>query len=368
MHRTKKYLALGVTVAVTLGLASCSSEEDGPGLGGSADVATQGGLVVNGELIADAELFEAAKDQTLTLYTSYQESSEAEFLKAFTHDTGIKVDMVRLVPAQLAERTLTEAGANKLPADVIRISDFRFVQQMEEAGVWQDYVPPTSEGLEDEIIVDNGMVAKVLHPVFTFSYNTNLVTEAEAPKSWMDLTDPKWAGSVSIIRGTGGGVMDSFNMFAETELDPGYWDALAAQEPIIYDGGLPAVDAIAKGEVKVGHSGTANVNIMVTNSGAPLQYVIPEEGLVTFDYYLGIAGSSKNIEAAKVFSNYNLSKRGQSVIASMGDYSVRKDVEPPTSLGMQLPALDSGKVWRSRVEDPSVVHAAREEWATAFGY
>jgi iron(III) transport system substrate-binding protein len=134
------------------------------------------------------------------------------------------------------------------------------------------------------------------------------------------------------------------------------------------DGGLPAVDAIAKGEVKVGYSGTANVNLMVTNSGAPLQYVIPEDGLITFDYYLGVASSSKNVEAAQVFSNYNLSKRGQSVFSKVGDCSIRTDVEPPTSLGVQLPALDSGKVWRPGIEDADLVQAAREEWAAAFGY
>lgn len=369
MQKPKKHLAVGVALVATLGLASCSNDaEAGPGLGGDAEVATQDGLVIDGELIADADLYEAAKDQTLTLYTSYQESSEAEFLKAFTHDTGVKVDMVRLVPAQLAERALSEAGGGKLPADVIRVSDYKIVQQMEDAGVWQDYVPSTAEELSDDIVIDGGQVVKVLNPVFTFSYNTNLVSEDEAPTSWADLVDPKWAGSVSIIRGTAGGVMDTFNRFAETELEPGYFDALAAQQPLIYDGGLPAVDAIAKGEVKVGHSGTANVNLMVTNDGAPLQYVIPEEGLVTFDYFLGITSSSENVEAAKVFSNYNLSKRGQSVFSKVGDYAVREDVDPPTSLGVQLPALDSGKVWRPTMEDPALVQEARQKWATAFGY
>jgi iron(III) transport system substrate-binding protein len=133
-------------IRTSCGPGSSNSTSRSSNFGGDANVGTESGLVINGEVIADAELYDAAEGQTLMLYTSYQESSEAEFLKAFTHDTGINVDMVRLVPAQLAERALAEAGAGKLPADVIRISDFKLVQQMQNAGVWQDYVPPYNRG------------------------------------------------------------------------------------------------------------------------------------------------------------------------------------------------------------------------------
>lgn len=362
----KKYLAVGVALIAALGFTSCGATNGSSGMGGDAEVNATDGLVIDGELIADAELYDVAKNQTLTLYTSYQESSETEFLKAFTNDTGIKVEMMRLVPAQLTERVLAETGAGKLPADIIRVSDHKLVQKMADADVWQNYIPEASKSLSPEIVVNDGEVVKALYPIFTFSYNTNLVSTEDAPTSWADLADTKWAGKISIIRGTGGGVMDTFNQFVESKLDPDYWDKVSALQPIIYEGGIQVVDAVAKGEAAVGHSGTANVNLMVTNDSAPLQYVIPEEGLVTFDYFLGLTKSSENIEAAKVFSEYNLSKRGQTVFSKVGDYSVRNDVEPPTSLGVKLPELDSGKVWRPSMADTEAELKARNQWAAAF--
>ena len=49
--------------------------------------------------------------------------------------------------------------------------------------------------------------------------------------------------------------------------------------------------------------------------------------------------------------NYNMSRRGQQVFADLGDYAVNPEIAPPTAVGVKLPAIDSGKVWRMSVED-----------------
>src|SRR6476620_5152696 len=60
---------------------------------------TSNGLVVNGEQIADQQLWAAAEAEgSLNLYTGYTENTEAALLKQFTPDTGINVNHVRLTP------------------------------------------------------------------------------------------------------------------------------------------------------------------------------------------------------------------------------------------------------------------------------
>src|SRR5690625_2006768 len=70
-----------------------------------------------------------------------------------------------------------------------------------EKDIITTYIP---ESAEDWEVVDDGI--KVKHEddyyvgveifVLGFAYNTELVSEEEAPKTWEDLLDPKWEGKI----------------------------------------------------------------------------------------------------------------------------------------------------------------------------
>ncbi|RZI86333.1 MAG: iron ABC transporter substrate-binding protein, partial [Microbacterium sp.] len=115
-------------------------------------------------------------------------------------------------------------------------------------------------------------------------------------------------------------------------------------------------------------AGTAAVNVAVTQDSAPIAMVVPEEGLVLFSFFAGKVAEAENSEAAEVFLNYALSKRGQSVIAQVGDYGARADVAPPETVDGALPALDSDQVWVMPAEKELEYGAADAAvWKAAFG-
>jgi iron(III) transport system substrate-binding protein len=365
----KHFAVSGFAMLVALSLTACgaSAKSDAELLESSTEIETSNGLVINGETIADKATYEKAKTQTLSLYSGYQENAEAAFLEAFTADTGIKVELMRLVPNRLAERVLSEQGAGKLAADVIRTSDYDIADSFTKAGVWEPYVVPGTEDLE-EVVIQDGNFSRVLNVVQTFGYNTQLVSPEEAPKSWADLLDPKWAGKIGISQGTSGGSVAALNRFIETKVSSDYWEKLAALNPTVFDGAGQKATALARGEVAVATTGSSATNVSVTEDKAPLDYVVPEEGLVTFDYYLGMTSSAKNKEAAQLFMDYNFSKRGQSLFSTLGDYAVRTDVPTPVALGRELPAIDSDKVWRMSISEVTFQAEDATRWKKAFNY
>ncbi len=349
-------------------LAACGGTSSaGSIIKSNATVDTAAGLVIDGETIADRATYDTAKTQTLSLYSGYQESNEKEFIAAFTKDTGIKVNLMRLVPARLSERVLSEQGADKLGADVIRTSDYDIVDGFAKAGVWDPYVVPGTGTLKD-VVIEGGKFSRVAAVVQTFGYNTQVVSEADAPKSWADLLDPKWAGKIGISQGLSGGSNVALNRFVATKLTPGYWDKLAALKPTVYDGAGQKATALARGEIAIATTGSASVNVAATKDKAPVNYVVPTEGFVTFDYYIGKTKAAKNVEAAKIFMNYNFSKRGQSLFAQLGDYAVRPDVAAPVALGRDLPAVTSDKVWRMSLADVDKQATDSAVWKRAFKY
>ncbi|TAN25789.1 MAG: extracellular solute-binding protein [Castellaniella sp.] len=317
---------------------------------GVACAANAGDLVIEGEVIADAGTFAQAKQQTLNLYTGYVQSPEKALIDDFTKDTGIKVNMIRLTPNQLLERVLSEQGAGKLGADVIRTSDYPNALSMEKAGVWKKYMPPIISGTP-QLSQDNGSFNLVFDSVYTIGYNTQLADKNSAPHSWADMVNGKWKKKIGIVQGGSGGSTASLNRFMISKLGEDYFKKYYAQDPVIYSSLGQEAIALARGEISVGTVKISDVNILAKKENAPLMFVVPTEGVAVYDYFLGMTQSVKNEAAAKVFINYNLSKHGQKIFAAIGEYPARSDVASPTVLGVTLPAIGSPQYFRLSPQD-----------------
>ncbi|MEU9750762.1 ABC transporter substrate-binding protein [Streptomyces niveus] len=361
--------ALSAAGALTVA-AACAPPPDTAVVDSAATVVDASrGLVVDGERIADAELLAAAKKEgSISLYSGYIENSEKQVIKAFEHDTGIKVDLVRLVPNRLAERVLSEQGAGQLGADVVRTSDYDIARRMREAGVFQAHQVPGYEKLDDTVRYHGGEFYRVFDPLYTFAYNTALVDKEDAPTSWHDLNEARFKGHLGITQVGAGGSSLALTRFQEDRLGPDYLPALAGQQPRIFDSSSAALESLARGEISVATAVVSSVNIAASKN-APIDFVVPDEGMAAYDYFLGKASSAKHEAAAELFVDWNMSRRGQDVFRQIGEFPARGDVAPPKVLGHDLPTVRSGRVVRF---EPKVLLGAaaadQRRWLSLFGY
>lgn len=364
VHRTKKYLAtIGLLTAAGLVLAGCASESEAPSVSGD------GALELQGETIADAELFKAALDEgSLVFYTGSSEQAESKLAAEFTADTGINVELVRLPPNRLHERVLSEHGAGQLSADIVRISGEDLTLDIVEAGVFTPHAVPAEYDLPADTILDDGLYYRSFDCVYSFAYNNQLVTEEEAPESWADLLDPNWKDQLGIVQVGAGGSTAALTRFQLAEFGEDYLAGYSAQNPRIFDSSGSQVDALARGEIKVGTM-PISTGYAATIDGAPLTIATPTDQAVAFGYYMGVTESASNPNAAKVFLNWSMSKRGQEATGELGDYPVRTDVSAPSIGEQELPAVDSGFLNRPTADEilPNV-EADATFWRTTFGY
>ncbi|BBY87608.1 ABC transporter substrate-binding protein [Mycolicibacterium tokaiense] len=368
MRKLSARLALGFATVATV-LAACSPPPPTPELARPADtIERDTALVINGEQIADPDLWAAAQEEGhITLYSGYTADSEATVLEQFEADTGLDVKLVRLTPNRLYERIVAEHGAGKLNADVVRISDAGFVSGLSRRGVFQPYTPPTATNLRDDVVFDNGNYYRTFDPIYTFGYNTALVDPEDAPKSWQDLLGPQWAGKLGIAQAGAGGSALALTRFQRDVLGDDYLRAYAAQARV-FDSLGAELDSLARGEIDAGTVVVSSVNIAV-NENAPVNFVVPDEGVTAYDYYTGVASTATNLAAAKVFLNWNLSQRGQNVLRDIGEYSVRQDVPAPVVRGVQLPDFDDPRVHRiTPAESIEWAEQDQRSWNAMFGY
>lgn len=365
----RKHSAAAVAALAVFGLAlaGCS----GSASSGGSGAAEGEDLIVDGELIATADVLDAARDEgTLVFYTGASEVSEKEVTDAFTELTDIPVEIVRLAPNKLQERVLSENAAGKLGADLIRISGEDLIVALADDDVFQptELTDDVAGSLIDGASFDDGLYYNSFDRVYSFGYNNQVLSEDEAPTDWADLTDDAYSGKFGLVQVGAGGSTAALTRFHLDELGEEWLEDIAANDPRIFDSSANLTDALARGEIAIGAVpvGTAYSAIL---EGAPITVAMPEEGAAAYPFYLGQTASTERSNAATVFVNWLLSKDGQTLAASIGDYPVNSEAPTPTIGDIELPAADSGFVYRATLEESlENLKSDADTWMQIFDY
>jgi iron(III) transport system substrate-binding protein len=336
---------LALAAATTLLLSACGGAEQNSPTARAAElldpaqVDTSDGLRIDGELIADKELLDAAREQRVALYSATGKEAEDLTIARFTAETGIPVDLTRLPNNKLAERALSEHGAGKLGADVVRLTDPRTARRFGDAGVYVPYETPFHDRLRAAGATTDAKWFPAYYFVNAMAYNSAIHTE-NPPDGWEDLADPRYEGQLGMVAITTGGTLKALTRFQLDTFGPEFLDGLAAQDPRVFNSTSTEVDALARGEISIATVSVNNAFGAQTN-GAPIQLVIPREGVSASEGPMGLTGNGVKNPAAQVFANWSLSKSGQRFVGSQGFVPVRTDVGRVKTGEYELPTADS---------------------------
>ena len=142
-------------------------------------------------------LKEAAKEGSVTFYTSIPEKDMAVLAAEFTRKYGVAVNVWRASSVKAVQRLLAEKRAGRWDFDVVDISspemeilhNERLLQPVRSA-FHQDLIPET-------LMAHRGWAPQFLS-VFVQAYNTSLLKKEDLPRSYEDLLDPKWKGMLGV--------------------------------------------------------------------------------------------------------------------------------------------------------------------------
>ncbi|MGE3244947.1 MAG: ABC transporter substrate-binding protein [Beijerinckiaceae bacterium] len=307
-------------------------------------------LVVDGEQIAERALFEAAKKEgQLNLYGTWPPANQKILSDAFTKDTGIKISFVRATSGKLYPRVLAEFAAGRLGADFVDLTDLTFVLDLAKKGVLAvPHKTPSWDKIPASLKDSEGRWYTFMRLVQVIGVNTAIVKPGEEPKGFAELLDPKWKGRIGMPTIDAGGSAFSVQAFVREVVDKDYWKKMKAQEPRVYPSIAPTVTNLVRGEVHAILAGGSSI-VAQMKRGAPVKVIFPSEGVPAFTLSGGVTKSARNPNAAKLYLNYITSKRGGSVIGTVGDYGTHPDAVPPKKSKRRLSAAKQALdgAWRS---------------------
>ncbi|MDT5077781.1 MAG: iron(III) transport system substrate-binding protein, partial [Mycobacterium sp.] len=128
----------------------------------------------------------------LLIYNAQHESLAKEWIDAFTKETGIKVTYRQGGDTELGNQLIAEGAAS--PADVFLTENSPAMAAVEKAGLFADLDQATIAQVPTQYRPTTGKWTGVAARSTVFVYNTSKLTEAQLPKSIMELEQPEWKG------------------------------------------------------------------------------------------------------------------------------------------------------------------------------
>ena len=128
----------------------------------------------------------------LTIYSAQHENLTQAWAEKFKEDTGIDVQ-IRYGNDSSMGNQIVQEGA-KSPADVFLTENSPAMTTVQDAGLLATVDPATEAQVGKAYAPSSKQWIGIAARSTVLVYNSSKITEAELPKSIMDLQDPKWSG------------------------------------------------------------------------------------------------------------------------------------------------------------------------------
>ena len=285
----------------------------------------------------------AAMAGELTVYTAVEAEDLKKYADAFNADhPDITINWVRDSTGVVTAKLLAEK--NNPQADIVWGLAATSLLLLKSEGMLEPYAPKGVENLDKKFVDKSspptwtGMDAWVAAICFNTVEGGKL--GLTAPKTWKDLTKAEYQGHVVMPNpsSSGTGFLDVsswLQMFGEKD-GWAYMDGLHANIAAYTHSGSKPCKMAAAGEIPIGVS-FAFRGAKSKADGAPIDIIVPEEGVGWDMEATAIVAGTDNLEDAKTLADWTITKKanemyntGYAVVAYPG---IAKPVEHfPTNL------------------------------------
>ena len=302
-------------------------------------------LVMGVSAVLSAGCGQEQKNQAvkkLVIYTSMKETLIGGIVKGFKQKyPDIEVDYQSAGAGKLMEKIAAERQSGKVMADILWTSEVPDFYMLKKEGMLETFKPSVFTEILNPFDDYDGSFTAARLGTLGIVINTDKVSER--PTSWEEIaTNPLYKNSFGIADPALSGT--SFMSIALLEKQFG-WDyivRLRQNGAIKSKGSGQVVDSTANGTLNA-CLGVDYITAGKIDKGAHLAMVYPPE-LIMVPSPIAILKGSEQMDAAKAFVEYVLSREAQQKVAEAGTIPVRNDVQIPAYYSLPTPqeAMQNG--------------------------
>ena len=316
----------------------------------------------------EKQLYEAAKQEgELTWYVAHYSAENAEAAAAaFTEKfPGVKVNVVRSTAQVAYQRLSQDMRAGVAQCDVFSSTDIGHYMALKDEKALMQYKPENAGSILpafQDIDKDNYYFTTSVGLVL-ITYNKDKVKEADAPKKWTDLLDPKWKDQVAVGHPGFSGYVGTWVVLMKKMYGWDYFKKLEKNKPRIGRSINDTVTMLNAGEATVA-AGPSATTLTSAARGNPLGLIYPEDGTLLMISPSAIPKNAPHPNAAKLFMEFLLSPEHSKVAVDFYGEPLHSSVKgaPGTK------PLDQVKTIRPTPEEiEEGIPEVKEQWRDTFG-
>jgi iron(III) transport system substrate-binding protein len=322
------------------------------------------GSAVQGEITPE-EKAAALKEKEVTYYTAAA-TGHATKVKAEAEKTlGIKVNLVRLSSGLVYNRAVKEFETGVHAADIIETSVIDHFVDMKKKGMLQPFTPTsialyrTPEYYDHEHYWHASRLG-----LGAINYNQELVKGDMIPKTWKDLTNPKYKDKLVQGHIKASGTSAILDFFLVKLYGWEYFEGLRKNNILTHQS-CDQANLLASGERLVDLCDN-QMTAPAQEQGMPIATVFPEDGVFVQVGPIALLAKAPHPHAGKLFIDWLTSPAGQTIHVTGGILSPLESPEVKYPPG--FPDVKSLKLL---IPDPKEVGewlpGAREKFSELFG-
>jgi len=321
----KKICALLLVVTMVFALGACGTKKD-------TDEAKEQETAVQAEEAAETEKTDDLEDMELTVYYGATLEQMTPVLDAFQEKyPNVKVQSYRGANEELSATMEMEVKSGNPQFDVAVMGNGPIITLKDKYDCFQPFTTDANDSISESLLDPENVLVPVGTGFYTIIYNTNLVSEEDAPTSFADLLDEKWDNAVAMADPTSSSSVYTLIWMITEHLgeSPYGWEYFEKLQDlnVNYVSSHGTIgELVAMGERSVGIQVMATAGTSL-KKGDPIAIVYPEEGLPSEVNVTVMRKDTPNQEASALFINFLLSEEGQKLVAeNLGWVPVRTDI------------------------------------------
>ena len=284
-----------------------------------------------------AKLVAAAKQEgKVVIYAATDTAAANPLIKDFEAlYPGVSIEYSDMNTTELYNRVISEKAAGGSSADVMWSSSMDLQIKLVNDGYALAYKSPETPKLPDWAVWKDEAYGTTYEPI-VFVYNKRLLKAEEVPQSHAELTrflverTDRLKGKVTSydIEKSGVGFL---LITQDAKTNSAFWDMAKAFGTVgarYQSSSGTMMERIGSGENLIGYNVFGSYALLRAKKDPSIGIVMPKDYTLVMSRIMFISRSAKNPNAAKLWLDYILSKRGQTIIANQSELgAVRADVE-----------------------------------------
>ncbi|HEY6200677.1 MAG TPA: ABC transporter substrate-binding protein [Candidatus Binatia bacterium] len=278
----------------------------------------------------------AQKEGRLVVYSSTDSASAEPLLQDFKSQyPGIQVEYTDFNTTEIYNRFVAEAASGSGTADFLWSSAMDLQLQLVQNGSAQAYASSEVQHLPKWAVWQNQAYATTFEPV-TMTYNKRLLPQDAVPSSHADLARllkekaAVYKGKLATFDPEKSGV-GFLMMTQDLKVFPAFWDlakAMGGVDVKVYTSTGAMLEKVSSGEHTMAYNIIGSYGLLRQQKDPSIGIVFPKDYLLTFSRIAFIPKGARHPNAGKLFLDYLLSKRAQTIMANKAlIYALRDDVE-----------------------------------------